>query len=187
MTRSVVALGCLALAASACSVGPSEVPPWARGQGVSTGEPAPAPSQAPTASPTSDVDAGPAMTDAAARTPSPDASAPEVSTSEPDASADPDTGMGNPVDAGKASTGPTWTEFFNTYLALGTVGKCGSCHGQADNPSDTFNYLQGYYAPASFASAFIWSGGNMPLNGPTSNPQAVAALAAWVAAGAQNN
>jgi mono/diheme cytochrome c family protein len=114
---------------------------------------------------------------------------PEASTA-PDAPADPDAASPEPdaapPEAGKSS-GVTWTQIYDSYLAVGTIGNCGSCHGQADNASDTFTYIATSFAPTSFANCFTWSGGNMPLNGPASNPQAAAAVAAWVADGAQNN
>jgi hypothetical protein len=36
-------------------------------------------------------------------------------------------------------------------------------------------------------SRLTWFGGDMPPNGPTSAPDAVQAISAWVAAGALNN
>jgi hypothetical protein len=185
MAGSLVALLAAAAvaAASACSIGPSEVPPWAHGQGVST----PPASSAPPTSRSSPTPA-PSAADAGADTPdaAPVTSPPAADASADDVAVDPTDAAPTPAEAGKSSA-PTWTDIFNDYLALGTVGSCGTCHGQADTASDTFAYLQTSYAPTSFASAFTWSGGNMPLNGPSSNAQASADVAAWVAAGAQNN
>jgi hypothetical protein len=107
-------------------------------------------------------------------------------------------GGGGPDSATDSGTGggtaPTWTEIFTSYLASGTVGNCGNCHGSMDTPSDAYSWLQGqgYVGGAkpslaqSGSSCLKWFGGNMPPSGATS-AQAVTDLAAWALAGGQDN
>jgi hypothetical protein len=89
---------------------------------------------------------------------------------------------------------PTWTMIFNTYLATGTEGNCGHCHGQMGSPSASYSWLsaKGYIGGGSTAltdpnqSCLSWYGGNMPPHGPNDN-QAVSDMNAWAGAGAQDN
>ncbi len=104
--------------------------------------------------------------------------------------------------AGASPTGgaPTWTELYNTYLAVGTVGNCVSpCHAAAlsgpPSPAVTFTWLQGLgyvgdtqplIADPDF-SCLTWSNGDMPPGGPKVDPTATGDFTAWAKAGAKNN
>jgi hypothetical protein len=89
-----------------------------------------------------------------------------------------------------AGGGPTWTYVFKTYFYMTCQV---ACHSQMSAPRNAYAWLksQGYISGTSSAlvsaqSCLIWYGGDMPP-GATPNPQAVADLNAWVAAGALNN
>jgi hypothetical protein len=112
----------------------------------------------------------------------------------PEDSGDIDTGK--PDDAGHDSghdTGPptpTWDDIFKNYVASGTPGGCGGCHGQS-TASGAYTWLKEIGQIDGKASAmvtkdsdFSWFGGFMPPGGPTSEPDAVRDMKAWVAAGA---
>jgi hypothetical protein len=76
---------------------------------------------------------------------------------------------------------------------VGTVGQCakGGCHSECSAASGCYTWLngRGYIAGGiNNNGLFTWtSGGFMPKNGPSSNPQAVTDFAAWTAAGSLNN
>jgi len=94
-----------------------------------------------------------------------------------------------------ASSAPTWTILFNTYLtdASATIGSCdgGSCHyhSECDTAAACYSWIgspsaQQQYGPLSNGGGlFTWDMGYMPKGGPTSEPQAEADFAAWIAAG----
>jgi hypothetical protein len=118
--------------------------------------------------------------------------APEAGVSTGDSgSAPPVDASVSPADAATAS-GPTWTYVFNTYFK----GTClVPCHAQMTAPKPAYIYLRlnGLISGTSSAiagpnSCLVWFGpnGNMPPGG-TDNPQAVADIEAWVAAGALEN
>ncbi len=104
---------------------------------------------------------------------------------------------------GMATTGggsaPTWTYLFDTYLtdATATIGSCdgGTCHyhSECSTPAACYTWIgstsaQSYYgALSNGGDLFSWDGGYMPKGGPTSEPQAEADFAAWMAAGSMNN
>jgi hypothetical protein len=83
-------------------------------------------------------------------------------------------------------------------MAPGTEGSCGRtgrCHArQMADATSAYEWLKqrGYIAGAESAlasnanSCLRWFGGNMPPGGHA-NPQAAAAVAAWVAIGAPEN
>ena len=110
-----------------------------------------------------------------------------------------DAGSNPPVetDAGaSASAAPTWSSIYKAYMAAGTEGNCGGCHGEMGTASGSYSYLTnkrqlgGAAAPAlvsSSTSCLSWMGGNMPPLGPSSDATATAELQAWAGAGAQNN
>jgi hypothetical protein len=97
-----------------------------------------------------------------------------------------------------APSGKTWTYLFTTYLtdATATIGSCdGSCHyhSECDTASDCYSWIG---APSSQArwgalsnggGLFSWDMGYMPRGGPTSEPQAEADFASWIAAGSPND
>jgi hypothetical protein len=101
-------------------------------------------------------------------------------------------------DSGSLTVPTTWTEIFNSYLAVGTIGNCTdtSCH-KYPTPKALYAYLQGEgqlgvggSSPPltnSSVSCLSWYGGDMPLDGAQSAPQVVMQLDAWAAAGAQDN
>lgn len=111
-----------------------------------------------------------------------------------------------PVDAGGPP--PTWTQIYNTYLGPGTPGHCsgtGGCHTSTrggfkcgTNKADCYDGLvaAGLVSPNDPAasplgivgqSPLVWLGGGMPLDNAAANPQAAAAVQAWVNAGAPEN
>jgi hypothetical protein len=108
-----------------------------------------------------------------------------------------DAGTTPPVeDAGPASAStPTWSSIYTAYLAAGTAGNCGGCHGQMSTASGSYSYLTGKHQIGGSSSALVsantsclsWMGGNMPPLGPSSEAAATADLQAWAAAGAQDN
>jgi hypothetical protein len=109
-----------------------------------------------------------------------------------------DAGSNPPVveDAGTGtSAAPTWSSIYKAYMAAGTEGNCGGCHGEMSTASGSYSYLTnkrqlGGASPeivSPSASCLSWIGGNMPPLGPSSDATATAELQAWVAAGAQNN
>jgi hypothetical protein len=104
------------------------------------------------------------------------------------------------MDTSKASAPPTFTELFADYFAPNatpaTVGSCGkaTCHNaggtapELDTQSDFYTNLQTAQGqPSTWPSLFTWTGGTMPLSGPTSDPAAAQAIAEWIDAGAPNN
>jgi hypothetical protein len=101
--------------------------------------------------------------------------------------------------SGNSMKAPTWTELFNGYLAAGKVGNCahsGSCHQNVmRSPRAAFSWLQaqgqlsgsepGITDPTS--SCFSWLGGDMPPDGPASDPIVERDFELWVKDGAKNN
>ncbi len=84
---------------------------------------------------------------------------------------------------------PTWTEIDGKYLTT-----CTGCHRQMSSPSGAYSYLasQGYIngtgsVLVKSGSCLSWYGGNMPIGGSRSDPQAVSDMDAWAAAGAMDN
>ena len=89
-----------------------------------------------------------------------------------------------------SGTAPTWTYLYTTYLAAGsTPGTCDSHHhSECSSPSACFSWIGTGYNLSTGGNLFSWdSGGWMPTNGPSSEPQADTDFAAWVAAGSHNN
>jgi hypothetical protein len=86
---------------------------------------------------------------------------------------------------------PTWTKIYTTYLASSTAGRCSDCHGSCSTASGCYNWLKGKSQIPDIAdpnySCLSWLGGNMPPRGPKSNAASASDLAAWSAAGGQNN
>jgi hypothetical protein len=105
-----------------------------------------------------------------------------------------DSSSGGP-DTSITPTAPTWGAIFGNYLAAGTPGDCGHCHGEMAAAQSAYTWLQGrgYIGGGSPAltdssqSCLSWYGGNMPPRGPSSLSSAKADMDAWAAAGAQNN
>jgi hypothetical protein len=106
------------------------------------------------------------------------------------------------------SDAPTWTEIYNKYLGPGTPGHCsgtGGCHtnlrGGFKCGRDKETCYQGLVAAGLIdpnnptqsplaiegESPLVWLGGGMPLDSAAPNPEAAAAIKAWVAAGAKND
>jgi hypothetical protein len=94
-----------------------------------------------------------------------------------------------------AAGAPTWTAIFDDYLNVADGGSaCQTCHHQMMTASSAYTWLQsqGYISGAASplvsttTSCLSWYGGNMPPDG-TINPQAVADMNAWAAAGAPND
>ncbi len=105
--------------------------------------------------------------------------------------ADHDSGHDSGHDTGPPP--PTWDDIFTKYVASGTKGGCGGCHGLS-TAKDAYDFLKqgGQIDGTSSAivtsgSDFSWFGGFMPPGGPSSYPEAVADMKAWVAAGALDN
>jgi polyvinyl alcohol dehydrogenase (cytochrome) len=117
-------------------------------------------------------------------------------------------GTGGSGGAGAGGTGggggplpTTWTGIYNAYFATGTIGHCAGCHadagrvvplnsaGVAYTSLQSVGQINGTTSPLIIPgqSRLTWFGGDMPPNGPTSAPDAVQAISAWVAAGALNN
>jgi polyvinyl alcohol dehydrogenase (cytochrome) len=102
---------------------------------------------------------------------------------------------------GSGTIPSTWSAIYAAYLGPGTIGHCGGCHFGAgriiplDSPSVAYQSLQslgqisGTSSPIGQygRSRLTWMAGDMPPNGPTSAPDAVIAISAWVAAGALEN
>ena len=91
---------------------------------------------------------------------------------------------------------PTWSGLWTDYLASGTVGDCArsGCHSggnECASASACYSWLNNdQYVSGGINNngLFTWtSGGFMPKNGPSSEPQAVSDFAAWTAAGSLNN
>jgi hypothetical protein len=76
-------------------------------------------------------------------------------------------------------------------MAAGTVGHCSACHATIVSPPSAYSYISQYAfingTSSTVASLFAWSGGPMPPGAAITNPQAVADVTAWVAAGALDN
>ncbi len=88
---------------------------------------------------------------------------------------------------------PTWTELYTMYFADGTQGSCANvlCHFQMNGPAASYQWLltQPQCSPAGsppLACLTCYGGGNMPKFCPFTQ-QACKDVAAWAAAGAQNN
>ena len=89
---------------------------------------------------------------------------------------------------------PTWTDIHNKYL-VSSLGHCQDCHSSFSSPSGSYSYLRGKgYINGTTSplvdpnqSCLTWYGGNMPKNATGPQPQAVADMNAWAAAGAKNN
>ncbi|MDF2692451.1 MAG: hypothetical protein K0S65_834, partial [Labilithrix sp.] len=106
------------------------------------------------------------------------------------------------------SAAPTWTQLYAQYFGPGTPGHCsgtGGCHTNlrggfrcgtnkdtcfaglvAAGLVDPQNPEQSRIADPA-ASPLSWFGGGMPIDNPTPNPAAAAAVKAWVDAGTPNN
>lgn len=103
---------------------------------------------------------------------------------------------------------PTWSEVYTKFLGPNSVGHCsgtGGCHTNfrggfkcgttADSCYEGLvasgQIVPGKPEESSFAkeneSSLAWFGGGMPLDNPEPNPEAAAAIKAWVQAGAQKN
>jgi hypothetical protein len=102
------------------------------------------------------------------------------------------------VSAASSGNAPTWTQLYQTYMLIGTMGNCTfpGCHdGDMDTPSDSFTWLAsqmqlGDSNPAIVqpgVSCLSWFGGTMPMGGPTMSTTATKDFMAWAAAGAKNN
>jgi hypothetical protein len=113
-----------------------------------------------------------------------------------------------PIDAGSGPA-PTWTQIYTQLLGPGTPGHCsgtGGCHtnlrgGFKCGTSKSECYVglvnaglvtpgpNGAQSPLGIPgqSPLAWFGGGMPLDNDVPNPQAAAAVKAWLLAGAQNN
>jgi len=103
---------------------------------------------------------------------------------------------GGATTSGTAVTAaPKWSEIYAQYFAAGKAGHCVDCHTFGASASALYSHLSAIgeiNGPSSTivvsgSSMLIWFGGSMPQGGTASNPSAVAALKAWVAAGALNN
>jgi len=107
------------------------------------------------------------------------------------------TTMTTPSSSSAVAT-PTWTDLYNTYLssATATIGDCdGSCHhhSECSSPSACYTWIgspsaqKNYGALSNGGGLLSWDNGYMPTTGPSSDPTAEAAFAAWIAAGSPNN
>jgi hypothetical protein len=102
----------------------------------------------------------------------------------------------------------TWTELYGTYFGPSTPGHCGqssACHQMSQGGFTCGTTADSCYKgmvaaflidpthPTMSAiadpnqSPLVWFGGNMPRDNLASNAQAKIDVAAWVAAGAQEN
>jgi hypothetical protein len=125
----------------------------------------------------------------------PGASSGTAGSSSTQATAGSGTGTSSSAASASSSSAPTWTDLYNAYLAVGTVGGCdsSSCHRHTEcsSPSACWSWIgtgqQGGLTRGSAKPLFSWDNGDMPTNGPTSDPQADAAFAAWIAAGSKDN
>lgn len=127
----------------------------------------------------------------------------------------PNQGGGGGSSSGGTEPGPgttpgamTWTRVYNEILGPGTPGHCsgtGGCHTQnrggfkcGTTKDSCYQGLveSGQIVPGAPAlsplvdesqSALVWFGGGMPLDNPEPNPEAAAAVKAWVLAGAKND
>jgi hypothetical protein len=125
----------------------------------------------------------------------------------PDAGA-PDVGPGRESGVDAAGVAPTFTQLYNTYLGPGTPGHCNNAGCHASTPRGGFLcgttksscyaglVSAGLVTPGPNAassplgsdqSPLAWFGGGMPLDDPSPNDTAAAAVTAWLAAGALNN
>jgi hypothetical protein len=74
-----------------------------------------------------------------------------------------------------------------------TIGDCdsSSCHRHTEcsSPSACYSWIGTgtYGALANNGGLLSWDNGYMPATGPSSDPQAEADFAAWIAAGSLNN
>jgi mono/diheme cytochrome c family protein len=166
---------------SACAIGPSEVPPWAKSY-----EPVTTPTAAPTST----------------GTPPPSTSTPDAGTPPANPNPTDDAGAGGDDAGGGTGDGggaQSFSSIFTTYLAAGTVGNCAACHEAnptgspgdpallIDNPSDAYTQIMNAAGGCSeVPTVFAWGsgGGLMPLNYTASaqGSAAAAAIAQWVAA-----
>ena len=95
-----------------------------------------------------------------------------------------------------ATTAPTWSYLYATYLGSNTIGHCGNCHSWATSASSTYSELKAANQISGSSSRLVlqgvsilkWFGGGMPQDtGQITDAQAVADFQAWVAAGALDN
>ena len=99
-------------------------------------------------------------------------------------------------DAGMSTAGtPSWSAIHKTYFGSGTVGHCVNCHIEMTNPRSGHQWLTDKGQLSGVDSHIVmrgkskltFFGGDMPPEGPSSLPEAEAALMEWVEAGAPNN
>jgi hypothetical protein len=110
-------------------------------------------------------------------------------------------GAGGAAGGGGGPIPTTWSGIYAAYLGPGTIGHCSGCHNEsgrivplnsaevAYQSLQSIGQINGVSSPIGQAglSRLTWLGGDMPPNGPTSAPDAVQAIQAWVAAGALDN
>jgi polyvinyl alcohol dehydrogenase (cytochrome) len=115
-------------------------------------------------------------------------------------------GAGAGGGGGTGGGGPlptTWSAIYAAYFGPGTSGHCSGCHDGSgrivplNSAATAYESLVsvGQINPANPTqspiavgpSRLTWLGGDMPPAGPTSNPDAVQAVKAWLAAGGLNN
>ena len=112
-----------------------------------------------------------------------------------EASAPPSTGC---TPAAAPATAPTFTAIYTKYFAPGAPADCatgGACHAQFKTEAGAWSFLLQYgqvgTTPPELtdpnASWLVWYGGLMPETGTPCNPQAMADLNAWAAAGGKND
>jgi hypothetical protein len=126
----------------------------------------------------------------------------------------PDAGAPDAADSGVAvdasGPAPTWTQLYAQYFGPNTPGHCsgtGGCHtnirggfkcGTTKATCYTGLLQAGLITPGAATGAqsplgivgqspLAWFGGGMPLDNDAPNPQAAAAVKAWLTAGAQND
>jgi polyvinyl alcohol dehydrogenase (cytochrome) len=112
-------------------------------------------------------------------------------------------GGGGGTGGGGGPLPATWSGIYAAYFGPGTSGHCSGCHDGSgrivplNSASTAYDSLVmvGQITPANPTqspiaigpSRLTWLGGDMPPAGPTSNPDAVQAVQAWLAAGGLNN
>ncbi len=118
------------------------------------------------------------------------------------------TDAGSDADADASGPVPTWSQLYAQYFGPGTPGHCsgtGGCHTNlrggfkcGTNKDQCYAGLvaAGLIDPAAPTqsklaitgeSPLAWFGGGMPIDDPAPNPEAAAAVKAWVNAGAPND